>query len=50
MLVADEKGAILLHEKLRSALSGIGIDTFLVLKDQLIVVKNNNELQMYVVK
>ena len=50
MIVADEKGEILVHEKLRDALTGIGIDTFFVLKDQLIVVKNNNELQAYVVK
>jgi len=50
MLVADEKGAVLLHEKLRGALTGIGMDTFFVLKDQLVVVKNNNELQAYVIK
>lgn len=50
MLVADEKGALLLHEKMRAGLTGIGMDTFFVLKDQLIIVKNNNELQTYVIK
>lgn len=50
MLVADEKGALLLHEVLRADLTGIGMDTFFVVKDQLIIVKNNNELQAYVIK
>jgi hypothetical protein len=50
MLVADEKGTLLLQEKLRGALTGIGMDTFFVLSDQLIVVKNNNELHAYVIK
>jgi len=50
MLVADEKGALLLHEKLREGSTGIGMDTFFVVKEQLIVVKNNNELQAYVIK
>ena len=50
MLVADEKGALLLHEVLRAGLTGIGMDTFFVVKDQLIIVKNNNELQAYVIK
>jgi hypothetical protein len=50
ILVADEKGALLVHEKLNAGLKGIGMDTFFVLKDQLIVVKNNNELQSYVIK
>jgi hypothetical protein len=50
ILVADEKGALLLHEKLRADLIGIGMDTFFVVKNQLIIVKNNNELQAYVIK
>lgn len=50
MLVADENGTVLVHEKLRGELSGIGMDTFFVLKDELIVVKNNNELTAYVIK
>ena len=50
MLVADEKGALLLHEELQAGLKGIGMDTFFVVKDQLIIVKNNNELHAYVIK
>lgn len=50
MLVADENGSLLVHENMREALNGIGMDTFLVWKDQLIIVKNNNELQAYAVK
>jgi hypothetical protein len=50
MLVADEKGALLFHEELQTGLTGIGMDTFFVVKDQLIIVKNNNELQAYVIK
>ena len=50
ILVADEKGSVLVHEKLHGALAGIGMDTFFVVKDQLVVVKNNNELQAYVIK
>jgi hypothetical protein len=50
MLVADENGNQLLHEKMQGELNGIGMDTFFVLKDQLIIIKNTNELQVYVVK
>ena len=50
MLVADEKGALLLHEELQAGLKGIGMDTFFVVKNQLIIVKNNNELHAYVIK
>jgi len=50
MLVADENGNKLLHENMRGELNGIGMDTFFVLKDQLIIIKNTNELQAYVVK
>lgn len=50
ILVADEKGTLLVHETLNAGLKGIGMDTFFVWKDQLIVVKNTNELQSYVIK
>jgi len=50
ILVADETGTVLVHEKLRGELSGIGMDTFFVMKDELVVVKNNNELTAYVIK
>ncbi|MBC7452030.1 MAG: DUF4905 domain-containing protein [Cytophagales bacterium] len=50
MLVADENGNTLIHEQMRGELNGIGMDTFFTLKDQLIIVKNNNEVQAYAVK
>ena len=50
ILVADENGTVLVHDKLKEGLSGIGMDTFFVMNNELVVVKNNNELCAYVIK
>lgn len=47
LLVLDENGNKLLEKKIDSGLVGIGIETFLVIQNQLIFSKNKKEIKSY---
>jgi hypothetical protein len=47
LLVLDKEGNVLLHEKLAAQLPGIGLDTFFIIHQYLIVVKDKKELIAY---
>ncbi|HEU5145686.1 MAG TPA: DUF4905 domain-containing protein [Chryseosolibacter sp.] len=47
LYVLDANGGVLMEEKLGEDLKGIGLDTFFVFSDNLIFIKNKNELLSY---
>lgn len=49
LLVVDTEGALLLHEKLDEQLSHIGLGTFMLVRDQLIYIKQKRELLSYAI-
>jgi hypothetical protein len=49
LLVVDTEGALLLHEKLDDQLSHIGLGTFMLVRDQLIFIKQKRELLSYAI-
>jgi hypothetical protein len=47
MVVFDQQGRALLHEKLDSQLPAVGMDTFFVINDQLIFICDKKEIKSY---
>lgn len=49
LLIVDTEGALLLHEKLDDQLSHIGLSTFMLVRNQLIFIKQKRELLSYAI-
>ena len=49
LLVVDTEGELLLHEKLDDQLSHPGLGTFMIIRDQLIFIKQKKELLSYAI-
>ncbi len=47
LLIIDKNGTLLHHEKINECLSGIGSDTFFIINQQLIFIKEKNQIVSY---
>lgn len=47
LLIVDGNGSTLLHEKIQDMITAVGLETFFIINDQLIFVRNKKEIYSY---